>query len=158
MNYAWFFCLFLAGCRSTVTPVQDSDYERRFGHGSVLGDQGLTFGSISKDKEDPTLKVNRYLWHATLDRLKALPLACTDGMGGVIITDWYEAKPGERFKATVHIYGSEIKANAFRVTLHKQIYRQGQWTHDVCDPFMITNLEDAILRQARLFQNYDKNA
>lgn len=155
--YSILCLLFFTACTSKVEPVFDSQYERRYGHGSILGGEGLTFGAI-KTKNDPSLRINRYLWHAALDRVKNLPLVSTDGVGGVIVTDWYEVSHSEKFKITVLIFGSELKANAFNVKIHRQIYKDNQWTTTEADPFMITKLEDAILRQARLFQIHEKGS
>jgi len=58
--------------------------------------------------------VNGYLWRATLDTLAFMPLASADPYGGVVITDWYvnPDKPDERFKATVYILDSRLRADA----------------------------------------------
>src|SRR5690349_20140810 len=49
-----------------------------------------------------TLGANSYLWHATLDTLRFMPLHSADPFGGVIITDWYSSPnaPNERMRVT----------------------------------------------------------
>ena len=74
--------------------------------------------------------MNGYLWRATLDTLSFLPLASADPYGGVIITDWYvnPEKPDERFKATVYILDSRLRADGLNVAIFKQNRdTTGQW-------------------------------
>src|SRR5271169_3118669 len=56
--------------------------------------------------------VNGYLWRASLDTLAFMPLASADPYGGLIITDWYAnpEKPDERFKCTVYILDTRLRA------------------------------------------------
>ena len=67
--------------------------------------------------------VNGYLWRASLDTLAFMPLASADPYGGVILTDWYAnpEKPDERFKATVYILDSRLRADGLNVTIFKQV-------------------------------------
>ena len=68
------------------------------------------------------LGVNSYLWRATLDTLSFMPLASADPYGGVIITDWYvnPEKADERFKATVYILDTRLRADGLNVNVYKQ--------------------------------------
>ena len=63
--------------------------------------------------------VNAYLWRATLDTLSFMPLANADPWGGVINYDWYvdPQTPNERFKATVFILDTRLRADALNVTV-----------------------------------------
>jgi hypothetical protein len=151
------FFIFFAACQSKTEPVFDSRYEQRYKYGSILGGDGLTF-SATPNTKNPSLKINRYLWHSALDRLKNIPLMSSDGTGGVIVTDWYQPSHHERFKIVISIFGSELRANAFEVKIHKQVYKNNFWQNEEADLFMATKLEDAILRQARLFQLYEQNS
>jgi Domain of unknown function (DUF3576) len=65
------------------------------------------------------LGVNAFLWRASLDTLSFMPLASADPFGGVIITDWYAnpEKPDERFKATVYILDTRLRADGVSVTV-----------------------------------------
>ena len=60
-----------------------------------------------------TIGVNSYLWQASLETLKFMPLATVDSNGGVIVTDWYSnpQSPNERIKVTV----TEVFLEAFGV-------------------------------------------
>jgi hypothetical protein len=109
------------------------------------------------DKEAPaaqsgSLGVNGYLWRATLDTLSFMPLASADPYGGVIITDWYvnPEKPDERFKATVYILDTRLRADGLNVTVFKQVGNgAGGWTDAPTAAQTETDIENAILTKAR---------
>lgn len=98
------------------------------------------------------LGVNGYLWRATLDTLSFMPLASADPYGGVVITDWYvnPEKPDERFKATVYILDTRLRADGLNVTVFKQIGDgNGGWTDAPTAAQTETDIENAILTKAR---------
>ncbi|HEV2363787.1 MAG TPA: DUF3576 domain-containing protein [Caulobacteraceae bacterium] len=99
-----------------------------------------------------TIGVNGYLWRATLDTLAFMPLASADPYGGVIITDWYAnpEKPDERFKATVYILDSRLRADGINVTVFKQTSNgSGGWVDAPTSPDTAADIENAILTRAR---------
>ena len=96
--------------------------------------------------------VNAYLWRATLDTLSFMPLASADPYGGVVITDWYvnPEKPDERFKCTVYILDSRLRADGLNVAVFKQVKdATGNWTDAPSAGQTETDLENAILTKAR---------
>ena len=96
--------------------------------------------------------VNGYLWRATLDTLKFMPLASADPYGGVVITDWYAnpEKPDERFKATVYILDTRLRADGLNVAVFAQHKGpDGQWIDTPSASQTETDLENAILTKAR---------
>lgn len=98
------------------------------------------------------LGVNGYLWRATLDTLSFMPLASADPYGGVVITDWYvnPEKPDERFKTTVYILDTRLRADGLNVTVFKQIGDgAGGWTDAPTSAQTETDIENAILTRAR---------
>ncbi|MDB5433661.1 MAG: hypothetical protein JWP35_4777 [Caulobacter sp.] len=97
------------------------------------------------------LGVNGYLWRASLDTLAFMPLASADPYGGVIITDWYTnpEQPGERFKATVYILDTRLRADGLNVTVFKQINNGGGWVDAPTSAQTETDIENAILTRAR---------
>jgi hypothetical protein len=100
----------------------------------------------------PAIGVNAYLWRATLDTLAFMPLASADPYGGVIITDWYinPEKPDERFKATVYILDSRLRADGLSVTVFKEVNNgAGGWTASPTSDQTSTDIENAILTRAR---------
>jgi hypothetical protein len=96
--------------------------------------------------------VNSFLWRASLDTVEFMPLASADPWGGVIITDWYSSpeKPDERFKATVYILDTRLRADALNVTLFKQVRdASGGWVDSAVSGQTETDLENTILTRAR---------
>ncbi len=95
--------------------------------------------------------VNAFLWRASLDTLDFMPLTSADPFGGVIITDWYQnpSTPNERFKATVYILDTHLRADALNVSIFKQTQIGGQWQDAAVDPDTEVQIENAILQRAR---------
>ncbi len=112
----------------------------------------FSFGSGSRNGGNPAsgLRVNAYLWRATLDTLSFMPLVSADPFGGVIITDWYSppGTPDERFKANAYILSQQMSANAVRVTVFHQVQQGGDWADSPVDPAVASGLEDRILARA----------
>lgn len=149
----------LGGCGDPVTNA-DLGNSHKIGSesnsGYMTGGSGglLNFG-IGRDKAaaepDSALGVNAYLWRGSLDTLKFMPLASADPFGGVIITDWWTppSSPDERFKATAYILGRQLRSDAIRVTVFRQIQQNGQWVDAAIDPNKPTELENMVLAKAR---------
>ena len=100
----------------------------------------------------PAIGVNGYLWRATLDTLSFMPLAPADPYGGVVITAWYvnPEKPDERFKCTVYILDSRLRADGLNVAVFKQAKdASGAWVDAPSAGQTETDLENAILTKAR---------
>jgi hypothetical protein len=96
--------------------------------------------------------VNGYLWRATLDTLAFMPLASADPYGGTVITDWYTnpEKPDERFKCTVYILDTRLRADGLKVTVFKQTRSPGgDWVDSPTAAQTETDIENAILTRAR---------
>ena len=87
--------------------------------------------SAPKTNAQQGIGVNAYLWRASLDTLSFMPLLTADPWGGVINYDWYinPQTPNERFKATVFILDTRLRADALNVTVTKEVKgADGQWT------------------------------
>ena len=96
--------------------------------------------------------VNSFLWRASLDTLSFMPLVTADPWGGVINYDWFTSPeaPNERFKATVFILDSRLRADALNVSVVKEARdASGQWIAQPVNPQTETDLENAILTRAR---------
>lgn len=96
--------------------------------------------------------VNGYLWRATLDTLSFMPLQSADPYGGVIVTDWYTnpEKPDERFKCTVYILDSRLRADGLNVAVFKQTRdASGNWVDAPSAGQTETDIENSILTRAR---------
>ncbi|MGE0597412.1 MAG: DUF3576 domain-containing protein [Hyphomonadaceae bacterium] len=116
---------------------------------------GLFDGDGEREQVDESqagIGVNSFLWRASLDTLNFMPLASADPFGGVIITDWYTdpTVPNERFKATVYILDTRLRADALNVSIFKQQTQEGGgWSDVAVDPATETQIENAILTRAR---------
>ena len=100
----------------------------------------------------PEIGVNSYLWRATLDVLAFMPLASADPYGGVVITDWYvnPEKQDERFKCTVYILDTRLRADGLNVTVFKQVKdATGNWVDATTADQTSTDIENSILTRAR---------
>jgi hypothetical protein len=108
-------------------------------------------GNSSRGGDQAGIGVNSYLWRASLDTLNFMPLTSADPFGGVIITDWYSdaAAPGERFKATVYILDTRLRADALNVSIFRQTNQDGAWVDSAVDPDTEIQIENAILTRAR---------
>ena len=123
------------------------------GQGKIGGESGLLslLGPSNRPDEGGALGVNAYLWRGALDTLSFMPLASADPFGGVIITDWYQppTSDGERFKATVYILGRQLRSDGIRVSIFRQVYRDGQWVDADVSPQTVADIENKVLERAR---------
>jgi hypothetical protein len=153
--------LLITGC-SNSTPDIKSEYPkapedvRRARAGSLTGEGLVLFGrgdddSSSSGGGNSGIGINSYLWRASLDTVSFMPLASADPFGGVIITDWYEdaQNKGERFKVNIVILGKELRSNAVKVSVFKQIYSGAGWRDSHASEKVARDLENKILTKAR---------
>lgn len=109
-------------------------------------------GKASTPSDQPAIGVNGYLWRATLDTLAFMPLASADPYGGTVITDWYANpdKPDERFKCTVYILDSRLRADGLNVAVFKQSKdASGNWVDTPTAGQTEIDIENSILTRAR---------
>lgn len=122
--------------------------------GSIVGEEGLVFrpGRIKNEStKTQEIKINSYLWKASIETLSNTPLASVDSYGGVIITDWHSPnnKPNFRFKISVFIKDNVISPDAVEVKIFEQILKNDNWVNTTNSPNLALSLEDKILRRAR---------
>jgi len=113
---------------------------------------GLSFGGgKKKGGGEAGIGVNSFLWRATLDTVNFMPLSSADPFGGVIITDWYTNPqvPTERFKLTVYILDTRLRADGLKVNVFRQVNTNGAWNDAAADPQTGIDIENAILTRAR---------
>ena len=139
----------LSGC--SMFRGDDSGQSRADDSASRGSAGGGLFGGGGDRASEDGIGVNSYLWRASLDTLNFMPLASADPFGGVIITDWYSAPttPSERFKATVYILDTRLRADALNVSIFRQTNTSGQWADASVDPDTEIQIENAILQRAR---------
>ena len=126
---------------------------------STGGDGIVLFGGPDYNPEDggggsTGIGVNTFIWRASLDTLSFLPLTSADPFGGVIITDWYTPPqtPNERFKISAFILDRAMRADGVRVAVFRQEQGANGWVDAAVADSMSTDLENAILRRARLLR------
>jgi hypothetical protein len=81
-----------------------------------------------------------------------MPLASADPYGGVVNTEWYSnpEKPDERFKCTVYILDTRLRADGLNVTVYKQTRdAAGGWADAAASDQTAIDIENAILTRAR---------
>ena len=120
----------------------------------IFGEGGLfSLGSGSDSGNNNGIGVNSFLWRASLDTISFVPLASADPFGGVIITDWYTAPeaPAERFKMTIYILDTRLRADGVKVSVFKQQQTPdgAGWADAAVTPGTSAQLENAILIRAR---------
>ena len=118
---------------------------------NIEGDNGGLFDLFSDgDSSETLLKINRYIWKASLEVLNFLPLEGADPFSGIIITGWGKP-PGadKKYRATVYIQDPSLDARSLKVVL---LAKTGP-----VDPKTVRTIEAAILSRARQLRiNDDK--
>lgn len=118
-----------------------------FGGGNDRAERGGGGGV----EQSAQIGVNAFLWRASLDTLNFMPLESADPYGGIIITGWHSdpTTPSERFKATVYILDTRLRADALNVSIFRQTNENGAWTDATVNPDTELQIENAILTRAR---------
>ena len=95
-----------------------------------------------------TVKVNRYIWQASLEVLDFMPIESIDPFSGILVLG-YGTPPGGQtaYRATVHVSEPALDARTLRVALAT---RSGPATAET-----MRSLEDAILSRARQLRRDD---
>lgn len=119
-----------------------------FGGGNDRAERGGGGGGVEQSAQ---IGVNAFLWRASLDTLNFMPLESADPYGGIIITGWHSdpTTPSERFKATVYILDTRLRADALNVSIFRQTNENGAWTDATVNPDTELQIENAILTRAR---------
>jgi len=134
--------------------VPREEYDKVMG-GRMFGESGISIMGRSEERNGGGggIGVNAFLWRASLDAISFMPLSSADPFGGVIITDWYspQQSPDERFKVTVYILDTRLRADGVRVALFKQQRdaARGTWLDGQPGAGAAADIENAILTRAR---------
>lgn len=107
--------------------------------------------ALERPSSSEATSVNRYLWRASLDTIDFMPLEDADPTAGLITTEWYAnpASPTERFKTTVYILDTALRADALRVSVFRQQLTEMGWMDAALNPATSREIENAILTRAR---------
>lgn len=103
---------------------------------------------LNTNQSTTPVKVNRYIWQASLEVLDFMPIESIDPFSGIIVMG-YGTPPGGQtaYRATVHISEPALDARALRVALAT---RSAPATAET-----MRSLEDAILSRARQLHRDD---
>ena len=97
---------------------------------------------LNPPNDNADIRVNKYLWEASLETLSFLPIEAADPFSGIVVMGWGRA-PGSStdFRATILIQDPALEAGSLKVAMQK---RNGPASAE-------TNrqIEDAILTRAR---------
>jgi len=107
--------------------------------------------TASRSMAAPKIGVNKYLWRASLETLNFMPMSDIDPFGGVILTEWNSnaEAPNERLKVNVYILDTQLRADALKVGVFRQVKTGGTWQDAPVDADTGRTLENAILTRAR---------
>ncbi|MEO0401418.1 MAG: DUF3576 domain-containing protein [Pseudomonadota bacterium] len=135
----------LAGCGQRVTtsgtsdvPVDNDIARSRDGAG------GTTIGEAlrARRNQESIVKVNKYIWSASIQVLDFLPIQTVDPFTGVIVTGFGTPPGGGRsYRATVLISDPALDARSLNVAL--------QTRNGPANAATVRAVEDAILTRAR---------
>lgn len=120
--------------------------------GFTAGCALLPTGNSRAAEEVQAAGVNEYLWRATLDTLRFMPLADADPFGGTYVTEWHASpeRPTERFKIQVYVLDTRLRADGIAVQVFRQTQQvSGAWQDASVDPDTPLQIENAILTKAR---------
>ena len=122
----------------------DSPMER------ALGEKVSIFDALISPDENTNVRVNKYLWNASLETLSFLPLDSADPFTGVLVMGWGRAPGGSRqYRATVLVQDPALDARSLKVSI--------QTRSGVASAETVRRIEDAILTRARQLRVRDKN-
>jgi hypothetical protein len=95
--------------------------------------------------------VNPYLWRAALDTLAFAPIEQAEPSGRAVQTGWYVSQqaPNERIRVTATVLGTELRADAIRVAVQRQVNQGGQWGDAPVAAATVQRLEEIILTRAQ---------
>lgn len=98
---------------------------------------------FAPDNSDITVRVNKYIWNASLEVLDFLPVQSVDPFSGVIVTGYGTPPGGGRsYRATVYVRDPSLDARSLHVAMQT---RGGS----AVSPATVKAVEDAILTRAR---------
>ena len=103
---------------------------------------------LNADSASTAVKVNRYIWQASLEVLDFMPVETIDPFSGIIVMG-YGTPPGGKkaYRATVHVSEPALDARTLRIALATK--------NGPADVKTMRALEDAVLSRARQIREAD---
>lgn len=132
----------LGGPKTESTAVDDYFARDDVGNPDNRPSKTSIFDLFKKKDTGTTVKVNRYLWNASLEVLNFLPVQSVDPFTGVIVTGYGTPPGGGRaYRATVYIKDPALDARSLNVAIQTRGGPVSAGTQRA--------VEDAILARAR---------
>lgn len=137
--------LVLGACSSASRVLSDLTTVRPAARSEGIGAEEkrtTIWDAFKNDQSEIPVKVNRFIWQASLDVLDFLPIESVDPFSGVIVTGYGTPPGGSRpYRATVYVSDPALDARTLRVSL---MTRSGPTSKET-----MRAVEDAILSRAR---------
>ena len=100
------------------------------------------FDALRAPDQNTDVRVNKYLWNASLETLSFLPVESADPFTGVLVMGWGRAPGSSRqYRATVLVQDPALDARSLKVSV--------QTRGGVASAETVRRIEDAILTRAR---------
>ena len=120
----------------------------------ALGEDGNNavsiFDALRSPDQNTNVRVNKYLWNASLETLFFLPVESADPFTGVLVMGWGRTPGSNRqYRATVLMQDPALDARSLKVSV--------QTRGGVASAETVRRIEDAILTRARQLRVRDKN-
>lgn len=115
--------------------------------------------AAAKEQDVLPAEVNKYLWHASLEKLAFMGIEVQNPEDGLIVTGWktMSAAQNERFKISAEILCGELRADGLDVKVYKEIKNGSGWRAVSPSPALKTEVEQAIIKQAKILYINDRN-
>ena len=110
--------------------------------------QTTIWDALNRDLSTTPVKVNRYIWQASLEVLDFMPIETVDPFSGVIVMG-YGLPPGgnKEYRATVYVSEPALDARTLRIAVATRAGPVSSQT--------MRAMEDAILSRARQLRELD---
>lgn len=106
--------------------------------------------ALTSPDQNTNVRVNKYLWNASLETLNFLPVESADPFTGVLVMGWGRAPGSSRqYRATVLVQDPALDARSLKLSIQT---RGGTASAET-----VRRIEDAILTRARQLRIRDNN-
>lgn len=111
----------------------------------------VSIQSGESNKDDIAIPVNKFLWEASIEELRFMPIESMDISHGTIVTDWYSTqdKSDYAFKVLARVKGDVIAADMLDVTVYERKFIDGKWYNQEPSESLTATFEDKILQKAK---------
>jgi len=142
-----FFLFSCSGDSNMFSEQNDKDYKTLL-PAAESDERETIWDAFNREATREPVKVNRYIWQATLDVLDFMPIETIDPFSGVIVKG-FGIPPGGKtqYRATIYIIDPALEARSLRVSM--------QTKSGPVSTATMKEIEDAILSRARQMRKAD---